>query len=103
LHSSQNLCSQRTGLKQHRLRLIRVFKAFAQYTFGAGMAFAATGSDIEPVTKPNHRCDAGIDRLPDLSVGDVIAYADDHRVPSFNPLIPLISINYSAATVVRDA
>src|SRR6185312_2850808 len=63
--------------KNRHLRLI--VQAFAQNLLGARMAFAAASADIELSPQLRHRRHATIDRLADLAVGNVIAYADYHR------------------------
>lgn len=56
----------------------RLLQTVMQHPFGASVAFAATGADIEVGAQLDHGAHAGIDGLPDGSVGDVVADADDH-------------------------
>jgi hypothetical protein len=59
-------------------------QAFAQHAFGAGMAFAAAGSDLKFVAKLRHGRDAAVHGLADFTIRYVIANTDYHRC-----LVPL--------------
>lgn len=78
MHSWNQSGGQDGALEHQGLRFARFFDGFAQDALGAGMAFTAVCTDFEMQAHFQHGVHAGIDRLPDLSVGDIIAYTYNH-------------------------
>jgi hypothetical protein len=66
--------------------LTGVAETFAQDALGAGMTFAATGSDAEFLAQFGHGTYACIDGLLNLAFGNVIANTDDHGMLCGNSL-----------------
>ncbi len=70
--------SGRQSLHREKRGSLAFRSAFTQHLLGARVAFAATGSYIEVCAQVGKGSHALIDRLADFTIGDVVAYTDNH-------------------------